>query len=150
MKTIKNITAIALYAFMATIGLSSFTNAPGYGIGDKVKDVNTMMEVMRYNDFKNDPLAEVDGCDEIRVPAGAIANRLDLSDVNAACTFSDIDWMVGSFSPYGALDAKVANIDSFPSLEFTAVAGPPHGNFPPFKWSNISKEYLEKTAVWCC
>ena len=57
-----------------------------------------MMELMRYNDFENDPLAEVDGCDQERVPAGSIANRLDLSDPNATCAFSDIDWMVGSLS----------------------------------------------------
>ena len=104
-------------------------------------------EEVRYNDFNNDPLAEVEGCDEKRVPAGAIANRLDLSDINATCTFSDIDWMVGSFSPYGALDAKVANVDSFPSLEFTAVAGPPHGNLKPFKWSDFPQEYLERNHI---
>jgi hypothetical protein len=40
------------------------------------------------------------------------------------------------FRRYGALDAKIANKDSFPSLAFTAVAGPTHDNFPPFKWSN--------------
>ena len=33
------------------------------------------------------------------------------------------------------MDAKIASKDSFPSLEFTAVAGPTHDNFPPFKWS---------------
>ena len=114
---------------------------------NKVSDVGTMMDMMRYNDFKNDPLAKVDGCDQKGVPAGAIANRLDLSDINATCTFSDIDWMVGSFSPYGALDAKVANVDSFPSLEFTAVAGPPHGNFKPFKWSDFPQEYLERNNI---
>ena len=114
---------------------------------NKVSDVTSMMELMRYNDYTNDPLAEVDGCDEKRVPAGAIANRLDLSDINATCSFSDIDWMVGTFSPYGALDAKVANVDSFPSLEFNAVAGPTHGNFPPFKWSDISKEYLQQNNI---
>ena len=57
-----------------------------------------MMKLMRYNDFENDPLAEVQGCDQIRVPAGSIANRLDLSDSNATCEFSDIDWMIGSLS----------------------------------------------------
>ena len=34
------------------------------------------------------------------------------------------------------MDAKVANKESFPSLEFTAVAGPTHDEFPPFKWSD--------------
>ena len=114
---------------------------------NKVSDVSTMMDLMRYNDFKHEPFADVDGCDEASVPAGAIANRLDLSDANATCEFSDIDWMVGSFSPYGALDAKVANSDSFPSLEFTAVAGPPHGNFPPFKWSDYPQEYLDSNNI---
>ena len=40
------------------------------------------------------------------------------------------------YSRYGALDAKIANKQSFPSLAFTAVAGPTHDKFPPFKWSN--------------
>jgi len=56
------------------------------------------MKLMRYNDFKNEPLAEVQGCDQAKVPAGSIANRLDLSDANATCEFSDIDWMIGSLS----------------------------------------------------
>ena len=39
---------------------------------------------------------------------------------------------------YGALDAKLASKTSFPYLEFTAVAGPPHDNHPPFKWSTTN------------
>ena len=62
----------------------------------QVTDINTMMTLMRYNDFENDVMAEVDGCDEDRVPAGAIAGRLDLSDDNATCTWGfGSDWMVG-------------------------------------------------------
>ena len=57
----------------------------------------------------------------------------------ATCTYNLILYL--SFS-YGALDAKVASSSSFPSLNFLAVAGPPHagdsdnGNsLAPFKWS---------------
>ena len=57
-----------------------------------------MMKLMRYNDFENEPFAEVDGCDEKRVPAGSIANRLDLSDLNSTCKFSDTDYMIGVLS----------------------------------------------------
>ena len=39
---------------------------------------------------------------------------------------------------YGALDAKIASGKSFPGLEFTAVAGPTHDNYPPFKWSDTN------------
>ena len=48
-----------------------------------------MMKLMRYNDFENEPFAEVEGCDQNRVPAGSIANRLDLSDANSSCKFSE-------------------------------------------------------------
>ena len=58
-----------------------------------------MMKLMRYNDFENDPLAEVDGCEQARVPAGSIANRLDLSDANSTCAWDfGVDWMVGGLS----------------------------------------------------
>jgi hypothetical protein len=46
---------------------------------------------------------------------------------------------------YGALDAKVASSSSFPSLEFTAVAGPTHGaGRPPFDWRTTSAGPLPK------
>ena len=61
--------------------------------------------IFRYNDFQNDPVANVSGCDHL-TPAGSLANRLDLSDPNSTCTFSGIDDMVGH-SAYGALDAKI-------------------------------------------
>ena len=61
--------------------------------------------IFRYNDFQNDPVANVSGCDHL-TPAGSLANRLDLSDPNSTCTFSGIDDMVGH-SAYGALDAKL-------------------------------------------
>lgn len=65
---------------------------------NQVKDVTSMMALSRYNDFENDPFAVVEGCTPERVPAGAIANRLDLSDTNGTCIFSDVDWMVGHHS----------------------------------------------------
>ena len=53
------------------------------------------MGLLRYNDFENDPFAEVEGCDPIRTPAGSIANRLDLGPINSTCTFAEHDYMVG-------------------------------------------------------
>ena len=58
------------------------------------------MKLMRYNDFENDVFAEVEGCGQNGVPAGSIANRLDLSDANATCKFSDVDYMIGSLTGY--------------------------------------------------
>ena len=41
-------------------------------------DEATMISFMRYNDFQNDPDAVVEGCN-VAIPAGSVANRLDLT-----------------------------------------------------------------------
>ena len=43
-----------------------------------VVDEESMIKFMRYNDFQNDPDAIVEGCNK-PIPAGAIANRCDLT-----------------------------------------------------------------------
>ena len=95
------------------------------------------MYLSRYNDFRNDPVAQVKGCEQ-KTPAGSLANRLDLSDPDSTCNFSGHDHMVGHHSGYGALDAKWASKDSFPLLNFTAVAGPTHDQQPPFSWKTTN------------
>ena len=57
--------------------------------------LSSLMSLMRYNEFEKEEFGEVDGCTPARIPAAAIANRLDLSDPEGNCTFSEIDWMVG-------------------------------------------------------
>lgn len=60
MQKFKNIAVVAVYALVATIGLSSFTNtaSDGYTIGDKVKDVRlknvdgNMVSMADYKDAK--------------------------------------------------------------------------------------------------
>ena len=61
----------------------------------QIKDFSSLMTFMRYNDFENDPHAIVDGCEPERTPAGAIASRLDLSEPDSECAFSEYDYMVG-------------------------------------------------------
>ena len=52
---------------------------------------------MRYNDFKNDPAAQVRGCGPEPNAAGSLSNRLDLNDPQAKCSFEDHDYMVGFY-----------------------------------------------------
>ena len=61
----------------------------------QIKDFSSLMTLMRYNDFENDPHAVVEGCEPERTPAGAVANRLDLAAPGSDCAFSEYDWMVG-------------------------------------------------------
>ena len=53
------------------------------------------MTLLRFNQFETDEFAEVAHCNPLRTPAGAIANRLDLSDPEQVCNFGEVDWMVG-------------------------------------------------------
>ena len=57
--------------------------------------MDSLMSLMRYNRFDTDEFAEVEHCNPLRTPAGSIANRLDLSDPEQVCNFSEVDWMVG-------------------------------------------------------
>jgi len=111
----------------------------------KVQDTESLMSLMRSNNYESDEYSKVDGCSPSRIPAAAIANRLDISDPEGNCTFANFDWMVGH-SPYGALDAKVARLSaSIPDLVFKAVAGPTHSeDLKPFKWTSTGVKPVPK------
>ena len=105
---------------------------------EKVVDEASMIQFMRYNDFKNDPEANVEGCNN-PIPAGSIANRCDLTLPETNCEWEELDHMVGH-KGYGALDMKFVSKNLFnKDQNFWAVAGPMHNeNVPPFSWSNTN------------
>ena len=98
-----------------------------------VVDEESMISLMRYNNFQSDPLAQVPGCPK-PIPAGSIANRCDLTLPDSKCEWQEFDNMVGH-QPYGALDMKFVSKKLLESQQFYAVAGPTHGpDMPPFSW----------------
>jgi hypothetical protein len=98
-----------------------------------VTDEGSMMALMRYNDFQQDPLAVVPGC-PLPIPAGSLASRCDLTLPGSECSWQALDYMVGH-QGYGALDAKVTSRRLAATGDFWAVAGPTHGPaMPPFDW----------------
>jgi len=102
-----------------------------------VKDEPSMIKLMRYNDFQNDPLGVVPGCPK-PIPAASIANRCDLTLANSSCSWQPLDYMVGH-QPYGALDMKFTTRQLARSGQFWAVCGPTHGaGMPPFSWLNTN------------
>jgi len=104
---------------------------------DTVVDEQSMMKLMRYNGFQNDPLAIVPGCPK-PIPAASIANRCDLTLPNSECSWQSLDYMVGH-QGYGALDMKFTNRRLSTSGKFWAVAGPTHGpDMPPFSWTTTN------------
>ena len=89
-------------------------------------------------DFQNDPEAQVDGCNS-PIPAGSIANRLDLTLPGSVCEFEDLDQMIGH-KGYGALDMKfVTRRLLADGQQFWAVAGPMHNDkVAPFSWTSTN------------
>ncbi|GFR04137.1 putative phospholipase B-like 2 [Trichonephila clavata] len=96
---------------------------------NKVEDITSMINLMRYNDFTHDPLSRCN-CSPPYSAVSAIAARCDLNPVNGTYPFP-------SLGPDhdGATDMKLTTFKLFQNLEFVAFGGPTYDSVPPFQWS---------------
>ncbi|XP_075533847.1 putative phospholipase B-like 2 isoform X3 [Dermacentor variabilis] len=95
----------------------------------KVADALSMVTLMRYNDFKHDPVSKC-----LCIPP--------FSAVNGISARSDLNMMPGRYpfpalgqASRGGVDMKMTNESLAAGLGFIAVAGPTHDLQPPFRWS---------------
>jgi len=96
----------------------------------KVNDLNTLIKLMRYNDYKHDPLSKC-SCTPPYSAENAISARSDLNPANGSYPFSFL-----GHRNHGGTDCKVTSSDLFNSaLSCIAVSGPTHDQQPVFKWS---------------
>lgn len=96
---------------------------------NNVKNLSSLYKLMRYNDFKNDPISRCN-CTPPYTSEYAIAARNDLNDPNGRYPSSTL-----GFRPHGAIDAKLTNYELFSKLEMIANSGPTYQQQPPFQWS---------------
>ncbi|XP_059142725.1 phospholipase B-like [Physella acuta] len=83
----------------------------------KVNDLNSMKDIMRENDYKNDPYSG-------GLPTGAICARGDLDKKNPRAS--------------GCYDTKVSDYSMAMRLQADIINGPTLGNdLPAFSWSGI-------------
>eukprot|EP01118_Nematostelium_gracile_P000397 TRINITY_DN1042_c0_g1_i1.p1 TRINITY_DN1042_c0_g1~~TRINITY_DN1042_c0_g1_i1.p1 ORF type:complete len:522 (+),score=135.38 TRINITY_DN1042_c0_g1_i1:111-1676(+) len=80
-----------------------------------VVNVKSMQNLMRYNNWQNDPLSGGSG-------AGGICCRGDLGN--------------GNTSPFGCTDSKVTSMEGVFGGEVWAIYGPTWDQQAPFSWSN--------------
>ncbi|KAF0308876.1 putative phospholipase B-like 2 [Amphibalanus amphitrite] len=78
---------------------------------DGVTDVGSMMKLMRYNDYKNDPLSACD-CEPPYSAENAISARCDLNPANGTYPFSAL-----SHRLHGATDMKLTTTKLWSLLE---------------------------------
>lgn len=89
-----------------------------------------MIRLMRYNDYKKDPLSRCELCDPPYSGENAISARNDLNPANGTYPFHAL-----SHRSHGGTDAKVVSSAMVSSLDFVAVGGPTSDSLPPFQWS---------------
>ncbi|XP_042204153.1 putative phospholipase B-like 2 isoform X2 [Homarus americanus] len=94
-----------------------------------VKNLHTMIRLMRYNDFKNDPLSHCN-CIPPFSAENAISARNDLNPKNGTYPFSAL-----GHRSHGGTDMKMTNAKMAQKLHFLAVNGPTYDQQPVFRWS---------------
>ncbi|RWS24796.1 putative phospholipase B-like 2 [Leptotrombidium deliense] len=95
----------------------------------KVKDLKSMIKLMRYNNYKHDNLSRCH-CNPPYSAENAIAARSDLNPKSGTYPFGAL-----GHRNHGATDMKLTNNKLRKTLNFIAIAGPPHDDVPAFQWS---------------
>ncbi len=118
-----------------------------------VKDVASMTKLMRYNNFKKDPLSKCD-CSPPYSAENAISARNDLNPKNGTYPFGALGHRyvrvrechvkvhfyrnyvtTPLFRSHGGTDMKLTTSGLAGRLEFVAAGGPTFDDLPPFQWS---------------
>ncbi|XP_051922855.1 putative phospholipase B-like 2 [Hippocampus zosterae] len=95
-----------------------------------VTDVASMMRLMRYNNFKEDPLSRCQDCNPPENGENAISARSDLNPANGTYPFGALRQR-----SHGGTDMKMTSYGMFRRYEMLAVSGPTWDQLPPFQWS---------------
>ncbi|KAL0185329.1 hypothetical protein M9458_021026, partial [Cirrhinus mrigala] len=118
----------------------SFTDNPRAQIFRRnqtlVTDIESMVRLMRYNNYKEDPLSWCDACDPIPNGENSISARSDLNPANGTQRqHGGTDMKVGSsvicfcFLSFGCISdipvvLQMTSADMFKRFELLAVSGP--------------------------
>ncbi|KAH8854025.1 putative phospholipase B-like 2 isoform 3 [Schistosoma japonicum] len=97
----------------------------------KVVDFPSMLSLMRYNDFMNDPLSTCP-CKPPYTSNSAISARDELNDPKGQYPIPS--W---SYRLHGGTDAKIVDLSMINQLNMIAISGPTYDDLPPFRWSLI-------------
>ncbi|XP_061527664.1 putative phospholipase B-like 2 [Phycodurus eques] len=95
-----------------------------------VTDVASMMRLMRYNNFKEDPLSRCQACNPLENGENAISARSDLNPANGTYPFGALRQR-----SHGGTDMKMTSYGMFRRYEMLAVSGPTWDQVAPFRWS---------------
>nr|XP_004668482.2 putative phospholipase B-like 2 [Jaculus jaculus] len=95
-----------------------------------VQNMDSMVRLMRYNDFLHDPLSLCEACNPQPNGENAISARSDLNPANGSYPFQAL-----SQRAHGGIDVKVTSASMAKSMNLLAASGPTWDQVPPFQWS---------------
>ncbi|KAG9354467.1 hypothetical protein JZ751_001177 [Albula glossodonta] len=95
-----------------------------------VVDMDSMVRLMRYNNFNEDPLSKCQGCDPPNNGENAISARSDLNPSNGTYPFGALKQR-----PHGGTDMKLTSYAMHREYQLLAVSGPTCDQVPAFQWS---------------
>ncbi|XP_004410430.1 PREDICTED: putative phospholipase B-like 2 isoform X2 [Odobenus rosmarus divergens] len=96
-----------------------------------VHDLDSMLRLMRYNDFLHDPLSLCKACNPQANAENAISARSDLNPANGSYPFQALHQR-----SHGGIDVKVTSMALARAFRIIAVSGPTWDQLPPFQWSS--------------
>ena len=94
-----------------------------------ITDINSMTKLMRYNNYKEDPLSQCD-CDPPYSAENGISARCDLNPKNGTYPFAAL-----GHRSHGATDMKLTSFKQVLKLRFYAISSPTYDQQKPFRWS---------------
>ncbi|XP_042871077.1 putative phospholipase B-like 2 [Penaeus japonicus] len=95
----------------------------------KVKNIRSMIKLMRYNDYQHDPLSRCN-CTPPYSAENAISARNDRNPKNGTYPFGAL-----GHRSHGGTDMKMTTSSMASRLKFLAVNGPTYDQQPVFRWS---------------
>ncbi|KAM7089942.1 putative phospholipase B-like 2 [Ciconia maguari] len=95
-----------------------------------VHDLDSMVRLMRSNNYLRDPLSRCRGCDPPQNAENAISARSDLNPPNGTYPFPALRQRC-----HGGTDMKVTSSGMAPAFGLVAASGPAWDDVPPFRWS---------------
>ncbi|KAA0716181.1 putative phospholipase B-like 2 [Triplophysa tibetana] len=95
-----------------------------------ITDIESMVRLMRYNNYKEDPLSVCDDCVPVQNGENAISARSDLNPANGTYPFGALRQRA-----HGGTDMKLTGYEMMKHFEMLAVSGPAWDQVPVFQWS---------------
>ncbi|XP_062942359.1 putative phospholipase B-like 2 [Cynocephalus volans] len=95
-----------------------------------VHDIDSMVRLIRYNDFLHDPLSLCEACNPHPNGENAISARSDLNPSNGSYPFHALRQR-----SHGGIDMKVTSMSLAKALSLLAASGPTWDQVLPFQWS---------------